>query len=748
MWIDPRWDVVEERFDPKRAGHFESVFTLANGFLGTRGATEEGYLTRTPGTYLAGFFEKAPREVIELPNLPDWVRVELTLDGERFDLTQGKILDYRRVLRMREGTLVREVTWESPAGRIAKLKFTRFVSMADRRLAGLKVEIRPENYQGKALIRSFLDGQVTNSGTQHFAPVELNTFGERGMYMISEGNSSKRLLVQAATHTVAGRIQREAFQSASRQIWYWAEVELAQGEWVSLSKLVTTASSRESHGDVLALALHEAESHACFDACLNTHREKWDKLWNQADIVIHGPEFDQLALRFSMFHLMQVAPQNDHTVSIAAKALSGEGYRGHVFWDTEIFMLPFFIYSFPQTAQGLLRYRHHTLPGAMAKAKENGYEGAMFAWESADTGEEVTPTIGGIDFKTKKPIPILTGQLQQHISADIAYAVKNYVQATGDREFLRQYGAEVVLLGARFWASRVELNRDTGMYEINGVIGPDEYKENVDNNHYTNRLAQEHLLYAAELFEEYGEEESIKGWNFTPAEAKEWKQIAHRIVLPAEGELILECDGFTRLAEIDALKYRDTPGALQMEYSWDEIKRSQVIKQADVIMLMYLLGSAYSREQKALNWDFYEPRTMHDSSLSAAIHSAFASELGLKDEAYHYFSKAARIDLGDIMANSAHGLHAASLGGLWQAVFHGFAGIRTLGGKLSIEPALPKEWEGLELKLFYQGAQLRVSLTHDGGTVELLTPEKEAVLELPTGTVVLKSSSPMASIWA
>lgn len=745
MQIDPRWDVVEKAFNPKRAGHYESVFTLANGFLGTRGATEERYLHRTPGTFLAGFFEKAPREVIELPNLPDWVRVDIELGGERFDLTQGRVIEYKRVLHMKEGSLVREVRWESPAGRITRLKFTRFVSMANKHLAGLKVELCPENYSGQGIIRSYIDGQVTNSGTQHFAPVEQNVFGERGMYYITEGNSSKRLLVQAASHNIEAKIQREGVQTAARQIWHWAEVDLSEGEWITLEKLVATVSSRETEGDVVDTALAELRRSGGFAHCLAEHHARWAELWSQADIALKGPDFDQLAVRFSMFQLMQVAPQNDYTVSIAAKALSGEGYRGHVFWDTEIFMLPFFIYNFPETAQGLLRYRHHTLPGALAKAKENGYEGAMFAWESADTGEETTPTIGGIDFKTQKPIPILTGQLEQHITADIAFAVANYVKVTGDVEFLRRYGAEVVLLGARFWTSRVQFNADAGVYEIKGVIGPDEYKEDINNNYYTNRLAKEQLLYAAELFELYKDEDFIQRWNFTAEEVARWKEVAEKIALPTQGELLLQCDGFTQLPFIDVLKYRDTPGALQMEYSWDEIKDSQVIKQADVIMLMYLLSDEFTREQKVHNWEYYEPRTMHDSSLSAAIHSAFGCDIGLIDEAYKYFNKAARIDLDDVMGNSAHGLHAASLGGLWQAVFHGFGGIRVLDGKLSIKPALPKEWEGIETKLFYRGAQLRVSCDHNGGRVELLTPGREVTVELPTGTVLLNDRNPEAS---
>lgn len=729
MTFDPRWHVVESEFG-KSSGHYESLFALANGYLGTRGATEEDYRSRTPGTYLAGLFDAAPREVTELPNLPDWLSVELELGGERFDLTQGEILDYYRVLRLKEGFLERYVRWKSPRGRISQLFFARFVSMHDHHLSALRVEILAENYSGAIRLISCLDGQVTNSGTQHFAPVQASTFGERGIYLISESYEKKHLVVQGASHNVAGQIQGEGFANGPRRIDYWLELRAEEGSACGLEKLVTTRSSRDlelqgthrSQELLLNLVVNEngRAGKLGFGTALAQHIEVLEKRWARADVELKGPDFDQLALRFAIFHLMQMASWDDYRVSVAAKGLSGEGYRGHVFWDTEIFMLPFFLHVFPDLARLQLRYRHYTLPGALRKAKENGYEGAMFAWESADTGDETTPTVGGIDFKSKKPIPILCGEIEQHITADIAFAISHYLDVTGDQEFLEEYGAEIVLLGARFWASRVEYDLARDCYEIRGVLGPDEYKEHVDNNYFTNFLVQKHLRFALEIFYNPSFKKLLSTWAITSEEAGAWEQVVAKIRLPRQGQLFEQFDGFLELQEIDVLNYRDTPGALQKVYSWQEINEAQVLKQADVVMLFHLFFDEFTPEESRVNWDFYEPRTMHDSSLSAAIHSVVASDLNLPEESYRYFQKASRIDLGNELLNSGHGLHAASLGGLWQAAIYGFAGIRMKDQILYVNPRLPEAWSELSFKLQLGETLLGVLVTQGEVTISVV----------------------------
>lgn len=755
MTFDPRWDLVESDLF-ENMGHYESLFALANGYLGTRGATEEDYRERTPGTYLAGLFDAAPREVTELPNLPDWLRLEITLCGERFDLRQGDVLEYHRVLRLKEGVLERFVVWKSPLGRITRLHFSRFVSIANHHLAGLRCEIVPENYSGPIRVVSRLDGQVTNSGTQHLAPVEASTFAERGIYLISETYEQKHLVVQGASHHIQGQIESEGYANGPRRIDYWLESQGQEGRALILDKLVTTFSSRDlelkgsplSQELVLDYAVRDnlQAQQVGFQGSLAEHVQAWEQRWEKADLAISGPDFDQLALRFALFHLMQMASWHDHRVSVAAKGLSGEGYRGHVFWDTEIFIFPFFLHVFPEVAQLQLRYRHHTLPGALRKAAENGYQGAMFPWESADTGDETTPTVGAIDFETKKPIPILSGRYQQHITADIAYAISRYLQVTGDREFLAQYGAEVVLLGARFWASRVEYNQTNDCYEIKAVMGPDEYKEKVDNNSYTNLLVQHHLRFARELLARPEHKQLWDKWGFSQEEGKKWGEIANKIFLPRQGYLLEQFDGFFELPEIDVLKYREHPGELQKVYSWREITQSQVLKQADVVMLLHLFPDAFSPAEKEANWAFYEPKTMHDSSLSAAIHSVVASDLGLEDQAYTYFQKASRIDLSDGLKNSAHGLHAASLGGLWQAAVHGFAGIRVQEGMLHINPRLPGAWSDLRCKVQVGEALLDVVITHEDVTLTVLEGRGRVTVQIGAHTFTLDQAAGSLSV--
>lgn len=729
MRFDPRWDVIEEQYS-RNSGHYESIFALANGYLGTRGATEEGYRGRIPGTYLAGLFDAAPREVTELPNLPDWLCVELSLADEDFNLTTGEILDYSRVLRLQHGVLERTLRWKSPRGRVSQLRFLRFVSIDDHHAAALRIEVIPENYAGTIRFTSRLDGQVTNSGTQHFASVEASTFGQRGIYLISESYEQKHLVVQGASHRVEGTILGEDFANGPRRIDYSLQLAGKTNVPCVLEKLVTTFSSRDLEFEgkqksqemlfnLMVKRNGELEREG-FAHKLAEHQKAWAKLWSKADITLDGPDFDQLALRFAIFHMIQIASWQDYRVSVAAKGLSGEGYRGHVFWDTEIFILPFFLHLFPEVARLQLRYRHHTLPGALRKAKENGYEGAMFAWESADTGDETTPTVGAIDFKTKKPIPILCGEIEQHITADIAYAISRYLHVTGDQAFLRDYGAEIVFLGARFWASRVEYSSDLDCYVIRNVIGPDEYKEHVDNNYYTNFLVKKHLLFALELLANPVYKQVLDTWDITEKETRRWNEVAEKIRLPRQGDLREQFDGFFELSEIDVLKYLDTPGALQKVYSWREINQAQVLKQADVIMLLHLFHDQFTSKEKMDNWDFYEPKTMHDSSLSAAMHSVVASDLGLSVEAYAYFEKASRIDLGNALMNSGHGLHAASFGGLWQAVVHGFAGVRVKDQVLRVNPRLPEMWSRLKFNLQIGASLLRIEISRVLVTIALV----------------------------
>ncbi|MGE5583548.1 MAG: glycoside hydrolase family 65 protein [Bacillota bacterium] len=762
------WLIRENEFDPTRMRYYESIFTLGNGYLGVRGVFEESYYHRTPGLFLAGLYDQAPNDTTELPNLPDWTSTEIELAGERFDLSRGRILDYQRVLDLRQGILRRNVKWASPQGKITSLLFERFVSLRDPHLMGLIIQIRAENYSGGIQITSSLDGQVTNSGTQHFIPLERCTFGERGIYLLQETSQSGHIIGEAASHQLSGaEITKESFSNEPRRITYQVVVELREGEVCSFEKIVSVFSTRDIEfiGSLpfdpqtfikRKLIEHSVES-GSLKICehLREHFAAWDNFWEQADIEIKGNIYDQTAVRFAIFQLIQMTPRDDYRVSIGAKGLSGEGYKGHVFWDTEIFILPFFDYLFPEVARNLLLYRYHTLPGAIKKARENGFEGAMYAWESADNGDETCPKYGALDLKTREPVRIRCGELEHHINADVAYAIWNYYRITGDRGFLINYGAEIFCLTSRFWRSRVTYDQTGDCYEINNVIGPDENKEFINNNYFTNAMVQWQLRQAVaicRMLQQWGEFEALaEKIGLTEAELGNWLEVAAKIKLNrVEGDqrLLLQYEGFTELREVDVLHYRSLPGNIFTYLSWEEVKNAQIVKQADVIMLLYLLGEEYTREEQQANWDFYEPKTMHDSSLSAAIHSVMANILGRREQAYTYFCQAARIDLGDNMGNTDAGLHAGALGGLWQAVINGFGGVRIEKETLTIDPNLPDQWQGLSFRINYRGIPLQIDITHlqveirrldqPAGPLTLIVSGEEAILTREQSCCIFK----------
>ena len=725
---DRRWMIIEDELKLDRMNYYESLFTLGNGYLGSRGAFEEDYLRRETGTFVAGLFDKFPNQVTELPNLPDWLAIEIELAGERFKMTEGQILDYKRVLDLRKGILYRKIKWQSPTGLITSLAFRRFVSVSNKHLMGINLQITPENYSGEIIIKSRLNGQVTNDGTQHFVEIEGCTFDKGGIYLSLETIQSKKSVTIASQHQLVGEIEEEKYKNGPRIMEYQVSLAGEKGKEIQLNKLVTLYTSRDIvWGDITPTVddVQDKTLESCqlavergFEAELADHIQVWASHWEQSDLTIEGNDFDQLALRFSIYHLIQMTPFDDSRVSVAAKGLSGKGYKGHVFWDTEIFVLPFFIYNYPAVARNLLLYRYHTLPGALQKARENGYQGAMYAWESAETGQETTPKYGGLDLETRKPIRIWCGEIEQHISLDIAYAIWHYYRASGDNQFIIDYGAEILFQIARFWKSRVTYDSNEDCFEIYNVIGPDEYSEFVDNNYYTNQLVQWQLkraIQVCDLLKEWGQyQELAERIDLTDEELREWKIVANKIKLNQRQDgLLVQYDGFLDLKEIGVLSYRQQPGTLLDYLSWEEINQSQVLKQADVMMLLYLLDNHYSKDIKQINWDFYEPKTMHDSSLSAAIHAIVASRLDMREEAYSYFGQASRIDLVDEMGNSDKGLHAASMGGLWQAVVNGFAGLKISEEGLTIEPVLPEKWERITFKYTYKGTTYQISASDE-----------------------------------
>jgi kojibiose phosphorylase len=490
------------------------------------------------------------------------------------------------------------------------------------------------------------------------------------------------------------------------------------GQVVSVEKLVGVAASRDG-GDPCSLALRRVRAVEDWEAALAANAEAWAKEWARTDVVIEGDDEAQLALRFNLFQMLIAAPRHDDRVNIGAKSLSGFGYRGHAFWDTEIFMLPLFTYTAPHIAKNLLNYRHRLLPAARANAQAKGYEGALFPWESADTGEEVTPAWAPHYSDKTKLVRIWTGDIEIHISADIAYAAHQYWRATGDEEWYAARGAELILDTAKYWASRAEWKAEAGRYEYTDVIGPDEYHEHVDNNAFTNRLAQWNLqtaLEALEWLQQHAPErarELVAQLDLSEARLRQWREVIAKLHLPVGPDgLIEQFDGYFKRQDVDLRALEPRAQSAQEIFGIEGCNATQILKQPDVLMLQFLLRDRFSDEAVRVNYAYYDPRTDHTygSSLGPSIMAIMACEVGRPEAAYEHFIRAARADLRDVRGNAKDGIHAASAGGTWQAVVFGFAGLRVRPEGWSVNPRLPSHWKRLAFKFFHRGQLQQVDL--------------------------------------
>jgi kojibiose phosphorylase len=506
---------------------------------------------------------------------------------------------------------------------------------------------------------------------------------------------------------------------------------LQPGQTLQLEKLISYAASRdnvEKAEDVNGRAAAYLQNQT-YDSLKSQHIHAWHHLWDNIDVIIEGDDEAQLSIRFSLFQLQIAAPRHDDRVSIGAKTLSGLGYRGHVFWDTEIFILPFFTYTQPNIARNLLQYRYHTLPGARRKAANNGYSGAQYPWESASTGDEVTPTWVPHFANKTELVRIWTGDIELHITADIAYAIMQYWQITGDDNFFLNYGAEIILDTARFWADRVEPEQANGRirYAIRDVIGPDEYHEHVDNNAYTNYIVRWHLQTAVATLNWLQQhhppqaQRLIHGLNLNPACLDQWHTIIKHIIIPStEVGLFTQFDGFFDLQSVNWPQFEERTKSMQELLGIEGANQHQVIKQADVIMLLCLFRDHFDHHAWQINWDTYMPLTDHTygSSLGPSFHAWAACEMNQPQEAYEHFMLAARADLRNVRGNASDGIHAASAGGLWQALVFGFAGLRLNDeGNYTISPHLPQHWQRLAFKFYQQGQQRLIDIKTNPITV-------------------------------
>lgn len=745
---DDEWLVTESGFDFERANVFETLFTVGNGYLGTRGTLEEGHQGQLSGTYLNGVYDSHDSPVIDLVNAPDWLSFAVLVGGIRLDVQSCRVLAHERAIDLRHGQLWRRTIFEDAQGRRTRLETLRFASLQDRRLCALRVEITPENHRSLITVESGLDGRRRNldripvyppdsrfdhevkwekwARTKHLQEV-AKVGDDEVTYLEMQTIDTGITIGMGATLMTSEPSVRRSIRRSYEQISEHLDFIVAGGETLRIDKMVSVTTSR----DAVSVSSHcldalDSSRRRGFDDCIAQHRAAWESLWADCDCEIIGDDNATKAVRFGIYQLLIAANGDDPTVNIGAKSLTGEGYRGHVFWDTEVLMLPFFIYTQPKTARALLQYRYHTLPGARELATETGTRGARFPWESADTGREECPrwTPDGLN-------RFWTRDEEIHVSADVAYGISTYVAATGDIQLLLDFGAEILFETSRFWIDRVEFDATTDSFSIKQVMGPDEFHSHTDNNAFTNRMAQWHLTQSAQVYEQLSRDhpdalaDIVHRIGLVPVEVETWRAAAERISFPHDFDsgLIEQFDGYFRLSDVPITEWdsNDMP-RYPDGYHHFNCEDTMLLKQPDVVMLMYMLPDEFSMEVKRANFEFYEARTLHKSSLSPAIHAIMGIEVGDSHRALQYFNRSAYVDLADNQGNTQEGIHIASAGGTWQVLVCGFGGFRVRRGMMTFNPWLPAQWREIRFRLRWRGHSLAVVIDHDNATFCLDAP--------------------------
>ncbi len=749
------WLVREHGFDLARANTYETLFTVGNGRLGTRGALEEGHVGALSGVFLAGVYDGHDSIVIDLVNAPDWVDTAVYVDGCRLDVDTCEVVSHGRALDLSQGVLWRSTTFADPAGRRTRLESVRAACLHNRDVAVLRLRVTPLDHDATIRIDTGLDGRRSNLEAlpvyppgRTFSPEERWAKWARSRHLRPGGSGVEDGVLQlwsttigtgidiayaaTASLTPAARhseVEREHDAVVSRS-WH----DVAAGEAVRLDKVVSIATSRDAgrSGDVLARATESARAASVtgIDALLEANRHAWQALWDGCDAEVLGhPQFSQ-AVRFSIYHLLIAANPEDPTVNIGAKSLSGEGYRGHVFWDTEVMMLPFFILTQPAAARALLGYRFHTLDGARRNAADGEYAGARYAWESADTGLEECPR-----FTPDGSNRFWSRDEEVHVCADVAYGIHRYVEATEDHEFLESVGAEILFETSRFWLSFIETDED-GSCHLRSVMGPDEFHSHVDDNAFTNTLAAWHLRYAADVYDDLAATapERLAALRETlgvdAAEVATWRTVADAIATPRVDPkgVIEQFAGYFERLHVPIAEWDENNMPRYPEgYHHFNCEDTQLLKQPDVLQLMLMLPDEFSQEDMRVNFEYYEPRTLHKSSLSPAMHAILGIEVGDSLQAVQYFGRSALVDLTDNQGNTCEGMHIASAAGTWSILTSGFGGLRVRHEQLAFDPWLPADWEGVRYRLTWRGLHLRVQADREHLTIEVDGPEGETL---------------------
>lgn len=728
---DDLFCIIQNEMDWFRIPFWESIFSLSNGLLGVRGSFAEPMRdTRSISmTFMAGLYNTLPNGLPELPVLPDWLTTRITLGGSHFDLRRGRTLSFKRWLDMKRGLLCREITWQDLQGRTTRLRFVRFVSLTDRELGASRLEITAVDWSGPVDVITTIGEMSIPAGAKgsHWRKPSTRASVTGPAVWWSRTRQTKRP-VAVASMTEAQCDETDISNDALDDDLTASRVHLCEvntGDTLTIDQFTVFVAGDESEKAPTQQARASVLSFCeqGFDNQLERHVVAMRTLWEYIDVEVDGPEADQRAIRYNLFQLATLCPRRGDFASIGPKGLSGTAYLGHIFWDTEIYMIPFFNMTNPGGARTLLQYRYDTLDGARRKAQELGNRGAQYAWESADTGDETCPRWLK-DPNTGEPVRIWCGDLQDHITADVPFAIDQYVRITGDEAFLWNAGAEIFFETARFWASRVTRNKQ-GQYEILDGMGPDEFHIHVDNDAFTNYLAHWNLTAAADLYDNPAfprdqREVVIARIKLRPDEVVQWREVADGLVLAEDKEtgLIEQHTGFFDRPDVSPdIMALDRRGAITDLIGPGIVIEGQVLKQAEVVILQALFEDQFDKKSREVNFDYYAPRTSHDSSLSVSAHAWAAARIGRTEQAYDYFRRALHLDLDDSCGNTADGLHTANMGGVWLALVYGFAGLNLDGDQPTAAPQLPTAWKRLTFNIIHRNQRYSIDCMQDNATI-------------------------------
>lgn len=714
------WTLIESpiRIENNRA--YEGLFTLGSGYLHVRGSLEE-HLREAPqnveynrvatnvtsekfpqakarwGTYVPGVFGPHPTLNNQMINLPWFLELVPTIDGERLDPELGRFEAMRRELSLAEAVLRRQVRWTTRTGVGATLRFERFLSAARPHLCVQRLTVETDR-DCQLEVHGGIDADVRTNGFDHFRDVTFEAVGFDSIAARVRTDGGD--LVTLRTHWSAKTGENEpairtwAYQATPRHAWRIGSVRMRRGRPLHVEKRTIVLTSRDRQA-LDAGALREALGARGYDALLAEHRAVWQARWDGCDVVIDGDPASQLAMRLALYHLLRCHVPGDPRVAIDAKGYAGEAYWGRFFWDTELCLLPFFLYTAPEKARTLTDFRVQSLPGARANAQRYGYPGARYAWESDAGGLECCPNWQYADHEV-------------HVTADVAYGLAHFA-AAADGDYLRGPAGAVLVETARYWAQRVDWVAGADAERrpaLLGVMGPDEYKPFTRNNAFTNRLVAFALQQAAEVGGLHGA---------TQAELAAWRALAAALPIPRRTDgLVLQCEEFESFAEPDFERlWTDRTRTFAACVSQERLYRSKCLKQADVLMLMALFPHEFSDDEVRQAWDYYLPYTTHDSSLSPGAHGIVACRLGLEERAWEFWQRNARIDLDVAHGGAAEGVHIAAAGLLWQMAVLGFAGLRTAlqAEMLTLHPRLPGAWKRLAFPLVWRGQPVRVEIS-------------------------------------